>query len=222
MTSIIFSLETLFEKNKNYEIALGQKKYLRDQFSFLGLKTPVRRQLQKEAFNQHKIESEKKLLETLQALWEKEEREYQHAAVDLALKYKKRASKEALPIYEKMIRTKSWWDTVDIIASNLIGALVLKYPLLKKEVSTWINDSDLWIRRSALLFQLKYKEKADKKLLFSLIEKTIEEEDFFIRKAIGWVLREHSKIDPLSIQKFIEKNEKKLSNLSIKEGSKYL
>jgi len=121
-----------------------------------------------------------------------------------------------------MIRTNSWWDTVDTIAPNLVGHLVKTHHELTKLMDQWIEDPYLWIRRAALLHQLRWKEMTDEETLFRYCQKTMHEKDFFIRKAIGWVLREYSKTNPRSVKKFIAKYQSNLSPLSIREGSKYL
>ncbi|MCK4934096.1 MAG: DNA alkylation repair protein [Simkaniaceae bacterium] len=216
------SIETAFRNNADKSIATKQSAYLKNHFPFLGLMQPVRKALQREVFQKFPLDSEEDLKRILFDLWQKEEREFQYAACDLAIKYSKLCSPNMLGTFEKMIREKSWWDTVDTVASNLIGELLKENPLLKPKMHLWVYDPHLWIRRSALLFQLKFKEKTDEKRLFDYCESLMHEKEFFIQKAIGWVLREYSKTAPLKVGNFISENKLKLSNLSIKEGSKYL
>eukprot|EP01087_Luapelamoeba_hula_P014055 TRINITY_DN4057_c0_g1_i2.p1 TRINITY_DN4057_c0_g1~~TRINITY_DN4057_c0_g1_i2.p1 ORF type:complete len:122 (+),score=10.59 TRINITY_DN4057_c0_g1_i2:413-778(+) len=121
-----------------------------------------------------------------------------------------------------MIRNKSWWDTVDIIASNLVGSLVTQFPQLSATMDNWISDEHLWVRRTALIHQLKYKAATNTDRLYSYIGQLMHEQDFFIRKAIGWALREYSKTDPDSVRDFIAANDSELSSLSKREGSKYV
>lgn len=158
----------------------------------------------------------------LDRLWHKEQREFQYTACDIAEKYLMLASNQAIPFFENMIRTKSWWDTVDKIASNLIGPTILKYPKSKLILDDWIRDSNMWIRRSAILFQLRYKYETDEQLLFKYCRHAMHEKEFFIQKAIGWALREYSKTSPSSVINFIDKYRSKLSSLSIREGSKMI
>ena len=158
----------------------------------------------------------------LLGLWQKDYREFHYTALCFAQKHRKILTPEILPTLETLIRNKSWWDTVDTIAPNLVGHLVKTYPALSKIMDRWIEDPYLWIRRAALLHQLRWKDETDKEKLFSYCEKNLHEKDFFIRKAIGWALREYSKTDPKAVEKFIKLHESRLSNLSIREGSKYL
>jgi 3-methyladenine DNA glycosylase AlkD len=217
---MIEDLVKIFSAHSHSENAAKQSAYLRDLFPFVGITKPTLASLEKTFFKTIVITSEKELEKILLKLWEREEREYHYTAISLAKRYKNLASPAFIKVLEKLIRTKSWWDTVDDIASNLVGPLVQKYQL--KEMEAWIDDPYLWIRRTALLYQLKYKEKTDEKQLFRFIEKQSNDSDFFIRKAIGWALREHSKHNPKSVAAFIKKNRENLSGLSIREGSKYL
>ena len=121
-----------------------------------------------------------------------------------------------------MIILSDWWDIVDVLAVHPIGSLCLNYPDLRIEVDSWIYHENYWIRRTTILYQLKYKDKTDEKTLYSHILKTCHESEFFIRKAIGWTLREYSKTNNDSVRDFINQNNEKLSGLSIREGSKYL
>eukprot|EP00339_Tiarina_fusa_P016118 CAMPEP_0117042210 /NCGR_PEP_ID=MMETSP0472-20121206/29411_1 /TAXON_ID=693140 ORGANISM="Tiarina fusus, Strain LIS" /NCGR_SAMPLE_ID=MMETSP0472 /ASSEMBLY_ACC=CAM_ASM_000603 /LENGTH=222 /DNA_ID=CAMNT_0004753393 /DNA_START=45 /DNA_END=713 /DNA_ORIENTATION=+ len=219
---LIEALGKSFKESGKAARAAGQKKYLRNQFECFGLTSPERRALQKIAVQKHPIKDYQELVDTVHALWSKEERDFHHSGMELWGTYEKMWTTDTLAEFKKCITCNSWWDTVDHLASNCVGKLIQKYPELQKEMSNWIVDDDLWVRRTALLHQLKYKGKTDEELLFSFCEKTMDEKDFFIRKAVGWVLREYSKTSSDSVKQFIEKNRENLSPLSIREGSKYL
>jgi len=201
-----------FYASSNQDVAEGQAAYMKDLFPFLGIAAPLRRQLQRTHFP--KTDDRLEVETWIYALWDRDEREFQYAALDLAEKHKKLLT---LPLLEELVSTKSWWDSVDLLASKLVGHIALP-----QEMDRWIKDKNMWIRRSALLFQLKKKEKTDEKRLFAYIERTAHEKEFFIRKAIGWALREYSKSRPSVVQSFVEKMGDSLSPLSIREGSKYL
>jgi len=142
--------------------------------------------------------------------------------MDLALKYNHLWTTATLDTFQTMIRKKSWWDCVDQIGCNLVGSLIKKFPLLVDQMDVWISDRDsFWIRRSALIFQLKYKHNTDKERLFRYIIATMHEDEFFIQKAIGWTLREYSKSNKKDVKKFLQQHKDKLSKLSYREGSKY-
>ena len=219
---LINKLEQVFLQGKDESRAKKQAAYMRDLFPFFGLPTQVRRAVQKPLFKTYPIQNEKQYKQVLTDLWSKEQREFQYAALDIASSFRKLASQEMLEIYEMMIRKKSWWDTVDDIAANLVGPLLSKHPKLVEVMDQWIRDENLWIRRSALIFQLKWKKKTDTNRLFTYCREVMHEPDFFIRKAIGWALRQYSKTDPIEVKQFIQNNQHKLSPLSIKEGSKYV
>lgn len=220
--NLIKQLRAAFEENRHSEIAKKQRAYLKNLFPFLGLKKPLRTSLQITIFSKNKIERLEELTSIVKKLWSLDKREYHYAAIDLLKKYKKLLSFESFELLEMLIRKNSWWDSVDLLAANILGHLLLKFPSLKNNMDSWITDKDLWIRRSAILFQLKYRQKTDEEKLFSYCEKRMHEKEFFIRKAIGWVLREYSKTDPEKVLKFLRKNKNSLSPLSLREASKYL
>ena len=222
MMSLVLALDLQFDQMKNSGLAGKQAAYMRNKFAFLGIPKPLLNQSGKGLFNKYPVGSNEELTELLLALWGKSYREYHYVACHLAYRYRKLWSLETLLIFEYMIRRYSWWDTVDEIAARLIGALLIRFPLLIERMDQWIEDDCLWIRRSALLFQLKWKADTDTDRLALYCQKTMHEKDFFIRKAIGWCLREYSKTNPVFVRDFIETHRSKLSPLSIKEGGKYL
>ena len=138
-------------------------------------------------------------------------------ALGLYDKRKKQLKQEEIPFLEYLITTKSWWDTVDYISPHLIGALFMKKPeVIEHSIQRWLDSDNLWLQRSAILFQLKYKDKTDTKLLFSIIEACANSKEFFIRKAIGWALREYSKTNPEAVLTFVQTHS--LSPLSEREA----
>jgi 3-methyladenine DNA glycosylase AlkD len=221
-SSLIHHLETSFKATADATTAAKQSAYLRGLFPFLGIQKPLKDQLQRPLFKEHRPVTEKELIKTVNDLWAKEEREFQYSACDLAIYSKKLWTPAIFETFEMMIRQKSWWDTVDDIAANLVGKLLYNHPQLISTMDEWIQDECLWIRRSALIYQLTWKQETDAERLFRYCESTMHEKDFFIRKAIGWALRQYSKTNPQAVKQFITKNRSSLSALSIKEGSKYL
>lgn len=216
---LIKEIKRHFQSASNPLVAEKQKAYMRNQFAFLGLTTPERRLLQKALFQAKRIQGEKELYRMLVELWSLEEREYQYCAMDLVRYHLKWLSVDSLEICEKMIRQKSWWDTVDDLAINMVGKLLGQD---FKQMDRWIQDPNLWIRRSAIISQIKRKKETDATRLFTYCEQTAHEKEFFIRKAIGWALREYSKHHPQAVRQFLEISKDKLSGLSIREASKYL
>ncbi|MDU4890124.1 MAG: DNA alkylation repair protein [Clostridium sp.] len=209
-----------FLNNKNEENAKGMKAYLKDNFEFLGVKTPLRKQLSKEFL---KEKSKETFIDEalVRELWANEYREMQYIAIDYLIKQKKKLQREHIALIKDLIVTKSWWDSVDLIASHLAGELGRKYPeLIEEYFLPWSESENMWLRRTAILYQLKYKENTNTDFLKQVIKVNLHQEEFFIRKAIGWSLREYSKSNQEWVREFIANN--KLSKLSEKEASKYL
>ncbi|WP_077618011.1 DNA alkylation repair protein [Bacillus sinesaloumensis] len=211
----------LFEENRNQENAVPMQKYMKNKFAFLGIKTPLRRQLTSSFYKETGILKQGINLEFVTQLWEMDEREYQYAAQDYLVKSIKKISKDHLPFIENLITTKSWWDTVDVLAPHLVGKIAKETPsVIEESIEKWAKSDNLWLKRSSILFQLKYKEETKEAILYKYIIANAESKEFFIQKAIGWALREYSKTNPSSVRDFI--NETPLPKLSIREGSKYI
>nr|WP_263324083.1 DNA alkylation repair protein [Neobacillus sp. Marseille-Q6967] len=214
-------LTSLLEKQRNEENAGYMSRYMKNHFPFFGIKTPERREIEKQFFAETGILKEPFNQEFVWVLWQMEEREYQNIALDYIEKSLKKLVKEDLPFIEKLITTKSWWDTVDVLGPKAAGAIAQKYPeVIEETIDGWAANENMWVRRAAILFQLKYKQKTNDTLLFEYILKNADSKEFFIQKAIGWALREYSKTNPEAVGHFIENN--KLAPLSVREGSKYL
>lgn len=206
----------------NPEAAAPMAAYMREQFPFLGLKNPERVALTRAFLAEHGLPAgEEELLLVAEELWALPQREYAYTAMLLLEKRLRQAGPERMPVLEKLITTKSWWDTVDMLAGKLAGSLFARYPaLIEAYIPKWAASDDMWLNRSALLFQLHYKERTDRELLFDLIRRFARHEDFFIRKAIGWALREYSKTDAASVARLVA--EEPLSPLSAREALKWL
>jgi 3-methyladenine DNA glycosylase AlkD len=216
----IEQLTALFEEHRNDDNAGPMRKYMKDHFPFLGIKSPLRKELEKQFFKETGILKEEFNKDFVVGLWEKDEREYQYTAITYTGKFIKKLPKDAIQFLERLITTKSWWDSVDSIAP-LVGELARKYPeLVEKTINHWSVDENYWLRRVAILFQLKYKQQTNETLLYDYMVKNADSKEFFLQKAIGWALREYSKTNPESVKAFIEGNQ--LAPLSIREGSKYL
>lgn len=221
MNEMIAMIKFHFESNRNEQNAEPMKKYMKGLFPFLGIKMPERSTLQKKFYQQSGILKQEFQHEFVLALWEQQEREYQYAAIDYIKRSLKKLVKDDLPLFEKLITTKSWWDTVDMLAQKPVGTIAANYPeVISETIEDWAFGEHLWLRRTAILFQLKYKEKTNEELLYRYIEGNADSKEFFIQKAIGWVLREYSKTNPESVRAFIESHT--LAPLSVREGSKYL
>jgi len=221
MKNYLQPLIKAFESNGNPERAAGAAKYLKNQFDFLGLSATDRRRLMKDFFREHGYPRPAELREFSLCLWNLPEREYQHVVVDTLRKMAEKLRREDIQWIETLIREKSWWDTVDGLAAWIVGAYFKMYPQQIPPVTQrWIESGNMWLQRTCLLFQLNYRETTDTALLTVFIEKLAGHKDFFIRKAIGWILRQYSKTDKEWVRGFMDSHE--LSGLSVREGSKYL
>ncbi len=220
--TIINALIEQFTRHASSSTAESQQAYMLHQFSYFGIPTPLRRSLQKQIFKEYKINSYDQLISIIGAMWHHEKRELHYAAMELAYHYRALWQPDILSHFKKMIETNSWWDTVDYIASKLVGTLLLQHSNLIDYMDRWITDSNKWVRRSALIFQLSYKQKTDTHRLFSYCEQQLHDTDFFIRKAIGWALRQYSKTDPTIVKKFVEKHHATMSRVTYNEAVKYI
>ncbi len=217
MSEFINILETEFEKNANPEIALGQKAYMKNKFEFYGIKTPVRRKIQKPFLVKEYLPPKKELETIIKTLWKKSEREYQYFSQELAYKYVNQFEKKDIALFEFMIIHKSWWDTIDLIAPKLVGNYFKIYPEQRDTyVEKWIASNNIWLQRTAILFQLNYKSDLDKDFLAYVINSLLGSKEFFINKAIGWILRQYSRINPDWVIEFT--NHTQLDKLSYKEA----
>lgn len=219
----ITQVETVFRKHSNKKRAEGAEAYMRNQFTFFGISTPERRAIQKTFHEHYALPPIDQLEFIVHSLWNKKERELHYFAMEFALKYKKQLNEQHLPLMEFLITTNSWWDSVDVVAPKLVASIFSTRPALAREKAcAWIKSDNIWLMRSALLFQLLYKEKTNEKLLFELILKSHKHPDFFIRKAIGWTLRQYARTNTVAVKRFLKENGNQLSPLSLREASKHL
>lgn len=197
------------------------KSYMKDRFAFYGISAPERKEIQRTWFVLVKTH-QPDFWGLIRELWEKEEREYQMVAVDLLKKRSKKdyAINDWIEL-EWVITQKSWWDTVDLVASNSVGTYFERFPeMLPQTIQSWRKSDDFWLNRTCLIFQLKYGSKTDFVLLKDLIDTFKWNKEFFIQKAIGWSLRQHSKIDAEAVGSYLKTSD--LKGLALREASKYL
>jgi 3-methyladenine DNA glycosylase AlkD len=209
----------IFRQNTDPEYAKRMSAYMKNHFSFLGIPKPKRAALSK-AFLKEAIKEKSIDWNMVLYLWDLPEREYQYLALEYLSKLQKYLVKDDLSKLEMLILSKSWWDSVDALAP-LVGVICKGYPEVKQEVMyNWIIDSNIWLKRVTIIFQLKYKNDVDTEFLSKAIRSNHLSNEFFVNKAIGWALRQYSKYNPDWVRTFISQHS--LSPLSIREGSKYL
>lgn len=201
--------------------AKAMKKYMKNKFEFFGIKSPQRKEIYKHHKSTYGLLPDNEFEDIVGWCWDQPQREYHYFAMEFLGRRKKKTDVDIINLYEFIITNKSWWDTVDYIAANLLGDYFKKFPQQIKVVSTkWISSENIWLQRSCLLFQLKYKENTDEALMAGFIDKLLGSKEFFINKAIGWVLREYSKTSPSFVVEFVSKNH--LSGLSQREALKWM
>lgn len=210
-----------FEKKGNTEIAAAQKAYLKNHFDFFGIKSPERKILQKELINNIFIKDKNTAFELAKTLWLLPHRELHYFAQELVFKYHKKFEEKDIEFLEWMAVNQSWWDTIDFIAPKLLSSYFKQYPQKRDTyVFKWMEGENFWLQRCAILFQLKYKKELDYHLLSKVIVHLSESKEFFIQKAIGWILREIAKTNPLWVKNFV--NQTTLKPLSKREAMKYI
>jgi len=214
-------LVMIYRNNRNEKLALPMAKYMKNKFPFLGIKTPERKKLFKDFIAENGYPTQENLNEIVLQLWELPEREFQYTAQGILVRFVKKLSLETIDLIENLLIRKSWWDTVDLLSSKIVGPHFTRYPQLRESfVTKWMHSKNIWLQRTCLLFQLNYKDRTDFQLLFSLIKELNGSKEFFINKAIGWILREYSKTDAESVIDFVESQ--KLAPLSRREAYKWL
>jgi 3-methyladenine DNA glycosylase AlkD len=221
MHEVTCHLKNTLESHRSEARAKTMSAYMRDQFPFLGIPSPERTRLTKAVFLEHgalkKPLDENVILE----LWNLPEREYQYVACQYLERFRKKLQVQHLDLLERLILEKSWWDSVDSLVHN-VGAIGLKFPESIPILERWAQTENFWLRRAAILHQLGLKVKTDEARLFRFILENTHDSEFFIRKAIGWALREYSYTSPEAVRNFVLEHQNILSNLSKREALKAL
>ena len=216
----LLDLITDLEENRNELLAESMSKYMQDKFRFLGVRGATRTEIYKKYFPDAR---KTKIIDWdfIESCWNKEEREFQYVVVYYLKAMQKFLKREDISRLKYLIVTKSWWDTVDLLA-KVVGSLVIRIEGYDQIMLEWSKDSNIWLKRVAILYQLSLKEKVDKQVLERILVNNLGDSEFFINKAIGWALRDYSKFNPEWVREFIEKNKNGIANLSLREASKYI
>ena len=214
----IDELKSALDFHRDNYAAKAMAAYMKGHFEFFGIKQPVRKALSAEFIKANKKLEEKQVLRLADQLWKMPEREAQYIAMELLYAARKSRTEKSVKFYLDLVTRKSWWDTVDFIASRLIGESYLgeHRPRVMLE---WVKSENTWQNRTAILFQLNYKDKTDKELLFKTLAALKHKEEFFIQKAIGWSLRQYYRTDPDAVNDFVE--ESGITGLAKREALKH-
>jgi 3-methyladenine DNA glycosylase AlkD len=204
--------------------AAPMRAYMLDQFAFLGIRATPRRQALR-GLPRLNTWTAADLLSVAEALWEMPEREFQYVAVDLLAKHHRQLELASLPRLLQLVQHQAWWDTVDGLA-GVVGDILLRahtrQPEVQRQMDDWLGHPSLWVRRVAMLHQLGWKVQTDQARLFRYALALAPETDFFIRKAIGWALRDHARTQPDAVRAFLMAHAHVLSGLTRREAGKHL
>ena len=216
--SFIEQLTKLLQEESDKENAAYMKDYMRGQFEYFGVKTSPRREILKKVIAEKKEELTQNTREITIALYKLPQREFHMCATEIFEKHlRKRYTLEDIDIIEQLIIQNSWWDTVDFIAKQILGNyLIVHKAEIPKVISKFSSSKNMWLNRSAILFQLGYKNNTEEGLLFEQCTIHKDSNEFFIQKAIGWALREYGKTNPKSVLNFV--NLTRLKPLSHREA----
>lgn len=196
--------------------------YMKGHFVFLGVSAGERRLVSKPILKWAKTAEPAELLDLATHLWDEPEREFHYVGMDSLRAGAKHLRATDLETIAGFVTRTPWWDTVDSLAVHTVGTMVTTHPELAEEMDLWAESDDVWIARTAILHQLMYKDRTDINRLFTYCEMRMDHTDFFMRKAIGWALRQYARTDPAAVVAFVERHDDALSALSKREALKHL
>ncbi|UTT68106.1 DNA alkylation repair protein [Arthrobacter sp. DNA4] len=199
--------------------AVGAQAYMRSLLPSLGVRVPEVRRIAERAARDHPPVSAGQLRATVLDLWRTSTfREEKYAAIDLTAHRLVASDLDMIPVYEEIIRTGAWWDFADGVSGRICTLLQAHPTEMSRLLLQWSKDPDLWIRRAAITSQLRAGKATDTQLLAAIIEPNLADQEFFIRKAIGWALREYAKTAPEWVEAFVSRNRDAMSPLSRREA----
>lgn len=197
--------------------------YMKTDMPFYGVTSPLRRPIAQELKQRFLPALNEEYRDQVLALWSLPHREEKYLALDVASTHRQYITYDNVDLYERLVREGAWWDFVDEVAAHLVGKVVLiDRERMRPVLEEWVEDTDMWIRRTAILCQTRHKDATDVAMLFDFCLRRSHEQEFFIRKAIGWALREYAKVEPAAVRTFLADNGDRLSPLSRREAAKHL
>ena len=224
--ALLSTLHTEMAAAADQAKAEPMRAYMKSSMPYLGVQTPQQRAVCRQVFAEHPLATSDEWRAAVLTLWrEARYREERYAAIALAgdRRYRAWQTLDALPLYEEMIVTGAWWDYVDGIASQRLGALLVAYPeRMRAIMQAWSRDDNLWKRRAAILCQLNHGARTDEALLYACIAPNLTDREFFIRKAIGWALRQYARVAPDAVRAYVDAHAAEISPLSRREALKRL
>jgi len=224
--TIVMSLEA----QANPERAEQQQQYMKSPMPFYGVTVPEVRRLTKVALRDHPLESRKEFEATIRSMWDdaaRREEWYATLTVATASRHRPFIDAASMPLFRHLIESGAWWDVVDDVATHLVGPLVVSSraagaPELSDLMRRWAKEDNIWLARTAVLCQVGAKEDVDQSLLADVLEPNLTRKEFFLRKAIGWALRDYARVNPEWVRRYVEEHRSTLSGLSMREATKHL
>jgi 3-methyladenine DNA glycosylase AlkD len=197
--------------------------YLKTDMPFYGVQKAGRVPILREAVKRFPPSTRGEYRTAILALWAQPHREEKYLAIGYARSFPRFVTLSSVQLYRRLIVEGAWWDLVDEVATHLVGDVLLhQRAAMTPKVEAWIDDRDLWLRRTSILAQIGHKDATDPALLFEACERRMHETEFFIRKAIGWALRDYARTDPEAVATFVTEHRVNLSGLSYREATKHL
>ena len=197
--------------------------YLKTDMPFYGVQAAGCREIVRDLKRQFPPQSPDEYRHMVELLWSLPHREEKYVAISFARSHQQFITLEQLDLYRRLIVEGAWWDFVDTVASGLVGRVLLgDREALRPTLDEWIDGDDMWLRRTAIISQLDHKDQTDVDMLFDYCLRGAHEKEFFIRKAIGWALRQYARTDPDAITTFLLVHRDELSGLSFREAAKHL
>lgn len=220
---VIDFVQAALVERANPEKAARMQAYMRTDMPFYGVQKPGRTEILRQLTREYRPANRDGYEGLVVALWELPHREEKYLAQAVARSFGEFVVPESFPLYRRFIVDGAWWDFVDDAATHMIRELVLQYPgETWPVVDRWVDHDDMWLRRAAIICQVGAKDRTDSVRLFRFCESRMHEDEFFIRKAIGWALREYAKIDPGAVARFVNAHRRSLSRLSLREATKHI
>ncbi|MBA2724982.1 MAG: DNA alkylation repair protein [Actinobacteria bacterium] len=205
------------------EKAASMQAYMKTDMPFYGVPKPERAPIARELKRRFPSANEAEYRRSVLSLWDLPHREEKYLAIGYAEAFKPFITFDQIDLYQQLVTEGAWWDFVDEVASHLVGRIVLNdRDRMRPVLEAWIDHPDMWLRRTAILSQLGHKAMTDWPMLSDFCMRRAHEKEFFIRKAIGWALREYARVEPDLVADFAKEHQKKLSGLSYREATKHL
>ncbi len=219
---MVDALQRHFEAQADPERAAQMASYMRDQFPFFGIGAAGRKEIHRSVWKEMPLSAaESDLAAFARHCYGLPQREWHYTAVAALHRQARHLTPDSLPLLHELVNTHSWWDTVDEIASHVVGVIVARHPEAVAVMDEWVQSDDMWIARTAILHQLNYKAATDEARLFTYCDARLDENDFFYRKAIGWALRQYAREAPDAVWAYCDSRAGRISPLTLREATKH-